>query len=145
MNISMSAPTPACRSVLGAGLGASKSTSSARAVSASGRMKKHNTYALKIRGNRLRDCNLFDGDVIIIRRFQRDAHEETAVAQINQQQVALKQLSISRFGVHLWPADAQAPDLFLHNRDIQVLGMVMGVAQDNAHHLATDSYGPMEH
>tara|TARA_R110001599_G_scaffold130451_1_gene305577 strand:+ start:298 stop:576 length:279 start_codon:yes stop_codon:yes gene_type:complete len=75
----------------------------------------------------MRDCNLFDGDVIIIRRYQHDAQTETAVAEINQQKIVLKQLSISRFGVELWPEDTLQPALFLHNRDIQVLGMVMGV------------------
>ncbi|WGI26130.1 S24 family peptidase [Halomonas alkaliantarctica] len=88
---------------------------------------RRNTYALKVRGNALCDCNLFDGDVIIIRRYQHDTQTETAVAEINQQTVALRQLSISRFGVELWPEDALQPALFLHNRDIQVLGMVMGV------------------
>lgn len=88
---------------------------------------RRNTYALKVRGNAMRDCNLFDGDVIIIRRYQHDAQTETAVAEINKQKIALKQLSISRFGVELWPEDTLQPALFLHNRDIQVLGMVMGV------------------
>ncbi|WP_235041441.1 LexA family protein [Vreelandella profundi] len=88
---------------------------------------RHNTYALKVRGNAMRDCNLFDGDVIIIRRYQHDTQTETAVAEINQQKIALKQLAISRSGVQLWPEDALQPALFLHNRDIQVLGMVMGV------------------
>lgn len=88
---------------------------------------RRNTYALKVRGNALCDCNLFDGDVIIIRRYQHNTQTETAVAEINQQTIALRQLSISRFGVELWPEDTLQPALFLHNRDIQVLGMVMGV------------------
>ncbi|WP_244183008.1 LexA family protein [Vreelandella songnenensis] len=140
----MSAPTFASRSPLAAAPCPSKSIQTARAFQAP-RMTRRNTYALKVRGNRMRDCNLFDGDVIIIRRFQHDTHEETAVAQINQQEIALKHLSINRFGVHLWPADAHAPDLFLHNRDIQVLGMVMGVAQHDMQGLAADAHGPLEH
>lgn len=88
---------------------------------------RRNTYALKVRGDRMRDSNLFDGDVIIIRRYQHDTQHETAVATINQREVALKQLSISRLGVHLLPEDAATPAVFLHNCDIQVLGMVMGI------------------
>ena len=98
---------------------------------------RRNTYALRIRGDRMRDCNLFDGDVIIIHRHQHDAHQETVVATINQREVALKQLSISRLGIHLWPEDAAMPEVFLHNCDIQVLGMVMGVAHhatETRHH-----------
>ncbi|MDQ7732949.1 S24 family peptidase [Halomonas sp. SpR1] len=99
---------------------------------------RRNTYALKVRGNALCDCNLFDGDVIIIRRYQHDAQTETAVAEINQQTIALRQLSISRFGVELWPEDTLRPALFLHNRDIQVLGMVMGVEPHPRAHLKSE-------
>jgi repressor LexA len=99
---------------------------------------RRNTYALKVRGNALRDCNLFDGDVIIIRRYQHDTQTETAVAEINQQTIALRQLSISRFGVELWPEDTLQPALFLHNRDIQVLGMVMGVEPHPSVHLKSE-------
>ncbi|UXZ54751.1 hypothetical protein LOS15_01560 [Halomonas sp. 7T] len=88
---------------------------------------RRNTYALKVRGDRMHDSNLFDGDVIIIRRYQYDSQHEMAVATINQREVALKQLSISRLGVHLLPEDAATPAVFLHNCDIQVLGMVMGI------------------
>lgn len=101
-------------------------------------MTRRNTYALKVRGNRMCDCNLFDGDVIIIRRYQHDTQTETAVAEINQQQIVLKQLSISRFGVELWPEDTLRPALFLHNQDIQVLGMTMGVEPYATKHSVTE-------
>ncbi len=99
---------------------------------------RRNTYALKVRGNGMCDCNLFDGDVIIIRRYQHDTQTETAVAEINQQTITLKQLSISRFGLALWPEDALQPTLFLHNRDIQVLGMVMGIEPHTSKHTVTE-------
>ncbi|WP_346795619.1 S24 family peptidase [Halomonas sp. Bachu 37] len=98
------------------------------------RVMRRNTYALKVRGNAMCDCNLFDGDVIIIRRLQAGTNEETAVAEINQREVALKKLSIDRFGVHLLPADSLLPAVFLHNRDIQVLGLVMGVNRQPTEH-----------
>lgn len=96
----------------------------------------HNTYALKVRGNSMCDSNLFDGDVVIIRRYQRDRQKETAVMTINQREIALKQLSINRLGVHLLPEDAATPAVFLHNGAIQVLGMVMGIAHNTVppHH-----------
>lgn len=99
---------------------------------------RRNTYALKVRGNRMSDCNLFDGDVIIIRRYQHDTQAETAVAEINQQEIVLKQLSISRFGVELWPEDTLRPAVFLHNQDIQVLGMTMGVEPYATKHSITE-------
>lgn len=117
MTISMAAPT--------ATFGHRQTVPRPYAITSS--VTRRNTYALKVRGNALCDCNLFDGDVIIIRRYQHDTQTETAVAEINQQTIALRHLSISRFGVELWPEDALQPALFLHNRDVQVLGMVMGV------------------
>ncbi|MBR2514149.1 MAG: hypothetical protein IKE45_09020 [Halomonas sp.] len=123
MTMSMPAPRP----IQGAPLQpAPLSTTTARQRNAA-HITRRNTYALKVRGDRMRDSNLFDGDVIIIRRYQHDTQQETAVATINQREVALKQLSISRLGVHLLPEDAATPAVFLHNCDIQVLGMVMGI------------------
>lgn len=117
MPLSMAAPS----TTFGSRLPASRPYAMAPSIT------RRNTYALKVRGNALCDCNLFDGDVIIIRRYQHDTQTETAVAEINQQTIVLRQLTISRFGVELWPEDTLQPALFLHNRDIQVLGMVMGV------------------
>ncbi|MGM0543670.1 MAG: LexA family protein [Pseudomonadota bacterium] len=97
------------------------------------RMTRRNTYTLKVRGNRMADCHLFDGDVIVIRRYQHDNQDETVIAEINHQTLALKQLSISRTGVRLWLDDGRHSEVFLHNRDIQVLGMFMGIA----HHPVT--------
>lgn len=99
-----------------------------RQVNQDGQVTRHNTYALRIRGDRLQASQLFDGDLLIIHRHQHDTQQETATLTINDHQFPLKHLSITRLGVHLCPEDAAMPALFLHNGDIQVLGMVMGVA-----------------
>lgn len=93
------------------------------------RMVRRNTYALKVRGNSMIDCNIFDGDIIIIERHESAENGETAVVLINNQEVTLKKLYIDKSGVRLQPAnDAMAP-IYLKNDDIQVLGLVMGVAR----------------
>ncbi|WP_434984496.1 LexA family protein [Vreelandella zhaodongensis] len=140
MTMSMPLPSLAAHQGLSQGVAQSPSqvsTSATRQAYPAPRVTRRNTYALRVRGDRMRECNLFDGDVIIIRRHQHGSHQETAIATINQREVALKQLSISRLGVHLWPEDAAIPAVFLHNCDIQVLGMVMGVehhAKHSQHH-----------
>ncbi|WP_252106863.1 MULTISPECIES: S24 family peptidase [unclassified Halomonas] len=88
---------------------------------------RRNTYALRVRGHRMQQYNLFDGDVIVIHRQQRGGHREVATATINQREIALKELAISRLGVRLCAEGEAMPSVFLHNSDIQVLGMVMGV------------------
>lgn len=94
---------------------------------------RRNTYAVKVRGDGMRDCNLFNGDVIIIRRLQHGAHE-TATAEINRRPVALKRLTINRDGLQLMFDHTDGPAVFLHNRDIEVLSLVMGIGHHATEH-----------
>lgn len=93
------------------------------------RMVRRNTYALRVRGDSMIDCNIFDGDVIIIERQESAENGETAVVMINDQEVTLKKLYIEKSGVRLQPANETMPPIFLKNSDIQVLGLVMGVVR----------------
>lgn len=92
-------------------------------------MVRRNTYALRVCGDSMIDCNIFDGDVIIIERRESAENGETAVVMINNQEVTLKKLYIEKSGVRLQPANEQMAPIHLHNSDIQVLGMVMGVVR----------------
>ncbi|KAA0012048.1 peptidase [Billgrantia pellis] len=92
-------------------------------------MVRRNTYALRVRGDSMIDCNIFDGDVIIIERQESAENGETAVVLINQQEVTLKKLYIEKNGVRLQPANESMPPIYLKNSDIQVIGMVMGVVR----------------
>ncbi len=92
-------------------------------------MVRRNTYALKVRGNSMIDCNIYDGDVIIIERCESAENGETAVVMINDQEVTLKKLYIEKSGVRLQPANESMPPIILKNSDIQVLGLVMGVVR----------------
>ncbi|MCM2971985.1 MULTISPECIES: transcriptional repressor LexA [Larsenimonas] len=92
-------------------------------------MVRRNTYALKVRGDSMIDCNIFDGDIIIIERLESAENGETAVILINNQEVTLKKLYIEKHGVRLQPANDTMPPIYLKNDDIQVLGLVMGVAR----------------
>ena len=96
-------------------------------VSIPSRMVRRNTYALRVRGNSMIDCNIFDGDVIIIERQESAENGETAVVMINDKEVTLKKLYIDKSGVRLQPANASMPPIYLKNDDVQVLGLVMGV------------------
>lgn len=96
------------------------------------RMVRRNTYALRVCGNSMIDCNIHDGDVIIIERQESAENGETAVVMINSQEVTLKKLYIEKSGVRLQPANESMPPIFLKNDDIQVLGLVMGVMRQPA-------------
>ena len=89
--------------------------------------RRHTTYAVRVRGNRMQDCNLFDGDVIIIRRCQTGTAEETASAEINHKPIKLQRLIIDRHGLYLLAQNDSVPAIYLRNQDIQVLNLVLGV------------------
>ncbi|RAW08528.1 transcriptional repressor LexA [Halomonas elongata] len=93
------------------------------------RMVRRNTYALRVHGNSMIDCNIFDGDVIIIERRESAENGETAVVMINDQEVTLKKFYIEKSGVRLQPANEEMAPIYLRNSDIQVLGLVMGVVR----------------
>lgn len=92
-------------------------------------MVRRNTYALRVCGNSMVDCNIFDGDVIVIEQRESAENGETAVVMINNQEVTLKKLYIEKSGVRLQPANQHMAPIHLRNCDIQVLGMVMGVVR----------------
>ncbi|WP_353979771.1 LexA family transcriptional regulator [Salinicola endophyticus] len=91
---------------------------------------RRNTYALRVRGDSMIDCNIFDGDIIIIERYESAENGETAVVLINNQEVTLKKLFIEKSGVRLQPANDTMAPIFLKNEDVQVLGLVMGVMRN---------------
>lgn len=97
------------------------------------RMVRRNTYALRVCGDSMIDCNIHDGDVIIIERQESAENGETAVVLINDQEVTLKKLYIEKSGVRLQPANENMAPIYLKNDDIQVLGLVMGVMRQPAH------------
>ncbi|ATJ84130.1 transcriptional repressor LexA [Halomonas beimenensis] len=101
----------------------------AGSVEVPSRMVRRNTYALRVCGDSMIDCNIFDGDVIIIERRESAENGETAVVMINDQEVTLKKLYIEKSGVRLQPANEAMPPIYLKNSDIQVLGLVMGVVR----------------
>lgn len=96
--------------------------------------RRHTTYAVRVRGNRMEHCNLFDGDVIIIRRCQTGTAEETASAEINHQPITLQRLIIDRHGLYLLAQNERLPAIYLRNQDIQVLNLVMGVEHSLTEH-----------
>lgn len=91
------------------------------------RLVRRNTYALRVRGDSMIDSHIFDGDIIIIERYESAENGETAVILINNQEVTLKKLFIEKNGVRLQPANDTMAPIFLKNEDVQVLGLVMGV------------------
>ncbi len=94
------------------------------------KLVRKNTYALRVRGNSMKDANIIDGDVVIIEQTQQAENGEKVVVQINQREVTLKTLRLDEEGVKLVPANSNMQPIILNNADVEVLGIVRGVIRD---------------
>lgn len=94
------------------------------------RLVKKNTYALRVKGDSMREANILPGDLVIIEQSQTAEHGEKVVVRINGSTVTLKTLSLDPEGVKLIPANASMEPIVLHNADVEVLGIVRGVIRD---------------
>ena len=91
---------------------------------------RKNNYALRVRGDSIKDANIIDGDVVIIDQSQLAENGEKVVARINHKEVTLKTLRLDRDGVKLIPAHRSMEPIILNNADVKVLGIVWGVIRD---------------
>ena len=94
------------------------------------RLVRKNTYALRVRGDSMKDANILDGDVVVIEQSQMAENGEKVVVRINQQEVTLKTLRLDQDGVKLIPANSTMSPIILNNADVEVLGIVRGVIRD---------------
>jgi repressor LexA len=94
------------------------------------RLVRKNTYALRVRGDSMKDANILDGDVVVIEQSQMAENGEKVVVRINQHEVTLKTLRLDQDGVKLIPANSTMSPIILNNADVEVLGIVRGVIRD---------------
>ncbi|MDB4022214.1 peptidase [Litorivicinus sp.] len=99
-------------------------------VAVPARLVKKNTYALRVRGDSMRDANILPGDLVIIEQSQAAENGEKVVVRINGKEVTLKTLKVDEDGVKLFPANNSMEPIILNNADVEVLGIVRGVIRD---------------
>lgn len=96
-------------------------------VSVPTNMVRKNTYALKVRGHSMIDDNIQDGDVIVIEKRETAENGQSVIAMINGEQVTLKRFYVEPDGIRLQPANPEMSPIYLHNDEVQILGIVTGV------------------
>ena len=94
------------------------------------KLVRKNTYALRVRGDSMKDANILDGDVVVIEQSQMAENGEKVVIRINQKEVTLKTLRLDQDGVKLIPSNSLLRPIVLSNADVEVLGIVRGVIRD---------------
>ena len=90
-------------------------------------MVRKNSYALRVRGHSMIDDNIQDGDIIVIEKRETAANGQSVIAMINGETVTLKKFYVERKGIRLQPANPDMAPIYLHNEEVQILGIVTGV------------------
>lgn len=90
-------------------------------------MLRKNSYALRVRGHSMIDDNIQDGDIIVIEKRETAANGQSVIAMINGESVTLKKFYVERNGIRLQPANPDMAPIYLHNEEVQILGIVTGV------------------
>jgi repressor LexA len=85
-------------------------------------------YVLKVRGNSMIEEQIRDGDFVIVNERKAADNGEMVIALLNGSSATLKRLYREKDGrIRLQPANETMPPMFVHEDDILIQGVVVGV------------------
>jgi repressor LexA len=85
-------------------------------------------YVLKVRGNSMIDEQIRDGDFVIVNERKSADNGEMVIALLNGHSATLKRFYRERDGrIRLQPANDTVPPLYVHENDVLIQGVVVGV------------------
>ncbi|MFI5227915.1 MAG: transcriptional repressor LexA [Gemmatimonadales bacterium] len=85
-------------------------------------------YVLRVRGNSMVDEQICDGDFVVVNQRQRADNGETVIALVNGSSATVKKYFRERDGrIRLQPANETMQPLFVHENDVTIQGIVVGV------------------
>ncbi|MEO7085853.1 MAG: transcriptional repressor LexA [Gemmatimonadaceae bacterium] len=87
-----------------------------------------NHYVLKVRGNSMVDEQIKDGDFVVVNERQRADNGEMVIAMLNGGGATVKKYYRERDGrIRLQPANETMQPIYVHENDITIQGIVVGV------------------
>jgi repressor LexA len=87
-----------------------------------------NHYVLKVRGNSMIDEQIKDGDFVVVNERQRADNGEMVIAMLNGGGATVKKYYRERDGrIRLQPANETMQPIYVHENDITIQGIVVGV------------------
>jgi repressor LexA len=90
--------------------------------------KRGEHYVLKVRGNSMIEEQIRDGDFVIVNERKTADNGEMVIALLNGSAATVKRLYRERDGrIRLQPANETMPPMFVHEDDILIQGVVVGV------------------
>ena len=85
-------------------------------------------YVLKVRGSSMIDEQIRDGDFVVVNERQRADNGEMVIAMLNGSSATVKKFYRERDGrIRLQPANELMPPIYVHENDITIQGIVVGV------------------
>ena len=87
-----------------------------------------NHFVLKVRGSSMIDEQIRDGDFVVVNERQRADNGEMVIAMLNGSSATVKKFYRERDGrIRLQPANELMPPIYVHENDITIQGIVVGV------------------
>jgi repressor LexA len=85
-------------------------------------------FVLRVRGNSMIEEQIRDGDFVIVNERRSADNGEMVIALLNNTSATLKRYYRERDGrIRLQPANDQVPPLYVHENDVLIQGVVVGV------------------
>jgi len=88
---------------------------------------KHETYALRVRGDSMIDEQIRDGDVVLVADRDTANNGEIVIALLRGTEVTLKKFYRDNGRVRLQPANENIEPLIVDSNLVQIQGVVVGV------------------
>jgi len=87
-----------------------------------------NHYVLRVRGNSMIDEQIRDGDFVVVNERQRADNGEMVIAMLSGNSATVKKFYREKDGrIRLQPANETMPPMYVHENDISIQGVVVGV------------------
>jgi len=90
-------------------------------------VRRRNTYVLKVRGESMIDEGILDGDLIVVEEKPEPNNGEMVVASIDGEATVKRFYREPRGQIRLQPANANFKPIMVHDRDLQIRGVVVAV------------------
>ena len=90
--------------------------------------KSGNHYVLRVRGQSMIDAQINDGDMVVVNERQSADNGEMVIAMMHGNSATVKKFYRERDGrIRLQPANETMEPLYVHENDISIQGVVVGV------------------
>jgi len=86
-----------------------------------------NTFALRVRGESMRDEQIHDGDFVVLEKRDHARDGEVVVALIDGRDATLKTLRKERGRIRLQPANPAITPIYVRPADLRIQGVVTGL------------------